>query len=222
MELLEAIKSRKSIRAFTADQVPREVLKEILDTARWAPSSGNTQPWEFIVVAQEALIKMGNAVGNSFRNKDSKPNPDINMFSKNPTGLHAKRRQQLFKAVTDCIEAEDDKSKMLEWFKLAERQYNAPAYILVIADKSASGWFVLDIGLVTQSITLVAQEYGLGTCIMSGTSNYPAAVRKTLNLPESKQIVVGIAIGYPDWNHSLNRIRTEREPIANLLTWCEL
>ncbi len=85
---------------------------------------------------------------------------------------------------------------MLEWFQLAERQYNAPAYILVVADKSASGWFVLDIGLVTQSITLIAQEYGLGTCIMSGTSKLPEAVRNALNLPESKQIVVGIAIGY--------------------------
>ncbi len=221
MELLEAIKSRKSIRAFTADQVPRKVLKEILDTARWAPSSGNTQPWEFIVVAQEALIKMGNAVGNSFRNKDSKPNPDVNMFGKNPTGLHAKRRQQLFKAVTECIEAEDDKSKMLEWFKLAERQYHAPAYILVVADKSASGWFVLDVGLVTQSITLIAQEYGLGTCIMSGTSNYPEAVRNELNISESKQIVVGIAIGYPDWEHPLNGIRREREEIDNLITWYE-
>lgn len=221
MEIIEAIKSRKSIRAFTADQVPREVLKEILDIARWSPSSGNTQPWEFIVVAREALTKMGRAVGDSYRSKDSTPNPDIDMFSVNPRGIYAKRRQQLFKTVTDCIEATDEKSKMLKWFELAGRQYNAPAYILVVADKSASGWFVLDIGLVTQSITLIAQEYGLGTCIMSGTTNYPEAVRKTLNLLESKQIVVGIAIGYPDWNHSLNRIRTEREPIANLLTWCE-
>ncbi len=84
MELLEAIKIRKSIRAFTADRVPGEVLKEILNTAIWSPSSGNTQPWEFIVVAQEALIKMRSAVGNSFRNKDIKPNPDIKMLPKIP------------------------------------------------------------------------------------------------------------------------------------------
>ncbi len=92
MEVLQAIRSRNSIRAFVTHQVSREVLKEILDTARWSPSSGNTQPWEFIIVAQEALTKIGSAVGNSFWNKAIKPNTDINMFSKNPTGLHAKRR----------------------------------------------------------------------------------------------------------------------------------
>lgn len=220
MELLEAIKSRKSIRAYKADPVPISVLTEILDIARWTPSSGNTQPWEFIVVTKEALEKLSRAVGESYRNPDLKPHPDIDMLAILPKSPHARRRQKLFKQISSHIEAEEGQSQMLKWFELAEKEYGAQAYIIIVADKTASGWFVFDIGLVTQTIALAAQEYDLGTCIMSGTTSYPDVVRKVLNIPKSKQIVIGIAIGYPDWNHPLNSIRTEREAVESMLKCC--
>lgn len=50
MDLFEAIKNRRSIRVYKSDPIPDEVLNKILDAARWAPSAGNRQPWEFIVV----------------------------------------------------------------------------------------------------------------------------------------------------------------------------
>jgi len=50
LDVLEAIKNRRSIRAFTGDKVPDEKVKRLIDAARWAPSAGNIQPWEFVVV----------------------------------------------------------------------------------------------------------------------------------------------------------------------------
>ncbi len=50
MEVIQAIKSRRSVRAFRSDPVPEDLLQEILDAGRWAPSAGNLQPWEFYVV----------------------------------------------------------------------------------------------------------------------------------------------------------------------------
>ena len=50
MDVLEAIKGRRSIRAFKSEDVPPEIVEKLIDAARWAPSAGNIQPWEFIIV----------------------------------------------------------------------------------------------------------------------------------------------------------------------------
>ncbi len=58
MEVLEAIRSRRSIRRFKPDPVPERLLLEILDAGRWAPSGGNIQPWLFIVVKDSKTLKL--------------------------------------------------------------------------------------------------------------------------------------------------------------------
>jgi nitroreductase len=50
MDVFEAIKNRRSFRAFTNQPVSEKQLRQLIDAARWAPSAGNTQPWEFILV----------------------------------------------------------------------------------------------------------------------------------------------------------------------------
>jgi len=54
-ELLEVIKSRRSIREYTTKAVPEEHIRLILEAARWAPSGANTQPWEFIIIRDPAI-----------------------------------------------------------------------------------------------------------------------------------------------------------------------
>jgi len=58
LDVLEAIKTRRSIRAFTGENVSEEIVNKILDAARWAPSAGNLQPWEFVVV-RDPKVKRG-------------------------------------------------------------------------------------------------------------------------------------------------------------------
>jgi nitroreductase len=57
MNVLEAIKGRRSIRAFKSDDVSTEVVEELIDAAIWAPSAGNIQPWEFIIVRESKIKK---------------------------------------------------------------------------------------------------------------------------------------------------------------------
>jgi len=220
MKLLESIKSRKSIRAYKSDPVPGEVLTELLDIARWAPSATNTQPWEFFVLTGKVLADLNHATVAKIRSGDAKPNPDIGIFEIPPKGTYSKRQQKFFKQILDLVELVKGKDKMQNWFELSVGNYGAPALIVIVADKSAPGWFVFDIGIVTQTIALAAQEYGLGTCILGDAAAYPDEVRRIANIPESKQIIIGIAIGYPDWDHPLNSLRTGREPVEELVTWC--
>ena len=57
MELLQAIKGRRSIRAFKKQNVPEEIVEKLIDAASWAPSAGNIQPWEFVIVRKPAVKK---------------------------------------------------------------------------------------------------------------------------------------------------------------------
>jgi len=58
LELFEAIKARRSIRAFTGEEVSEEIVRKLIDAARWAPSAGNIQPWEFVVVRKLEVKRM--------------------------------------------------------------------------------------------------------------------------------------------------------------------
>nr|QNO46455.1 bifunctional F420 biosynthesis protein FbiB [Methanosarcinales archaeon ANME-2c ERB4] len=220
MKLLEAIKSRKSIRAYKPDPVSKEVLTELLDIARWAPSATNTQPWEFFVLTGKVLDDLNRTIVAKIRSGDAKPNPDVEIFETPPKGTYSKRQQKFFEQILGIIEPVEGKDEMQNWFEMSVGNYGAPDLIVIVADTSAPGWFVFDIGIVTQTIALAAQEYGLGTCILGDAAAYPDEVRRIANIPESKQIIIGIAIGYPDWNHSLNSLRTGREPVEELVTWC--
>jgi nitroreductase len=55
MDVLNAIKGRRSIRAFQRKTVPEEIVEKLIDAARWAPSAGNIQPWEFIIVQKQEI-----------------------------------------------------------------------------------------------------------------------------------------------------------------------
>ncbi len=222
MNLLEAIKLRKTIRAYKPDPVSKEMLTEILDIARWAPSGANSQPWEFLILTGDVLKELNHTHLEKIHSKNKKHCPDIEMFLKAPKGTYAKRALKFFKQFLNLIVTEDGKKKMQKWFELSSTVYGAPALIIIVADKKVSGWFLLDIGLVTQTIALVAQEYGLGTSILGDVIFYPEELRRIVNIPNSKQIIIGIAIGYPDWNNPLNSLRTDREPIEKLMTWCEI
>ena len=106
MELLEAIKTRKSIRAFKPDPIPREVLTELLDVARWSPSGSNTQPWEFFVLTGEVLDKLNHTMVEKVRSGDMKPHPepDTEIFAIPAKGPYAKRQGEFFKQVLDLLE----------------------------------------------------------------------------------------------------------------------
>jgi len=57
MELSEAIKGRRSIRAFKKQDIPEKMVETLIEAARWAPSAGNIQPWEFVIVRKPAVKK---------------------------------------------------------------------------------------------------------------------------------------------------------------------
>lgn len=219
MDLIEAIKSRKSIRGYKQVPVPRETLAQILETATYATSAYNTQPWEFVVVGGEALDELKKALEQKSMS-GAETNPDMERGA-TPTGVYRTRQVELGKSLFQVMDiAREDKEKRNQWTLKMLRFFDAPNAIIVTMDQEANNPLsIFSIGSISQTIALTALNFGLGTCIEHATVYYPEAVRQILGIPESKRIVIGIAIGYPDWDFPANKVQTLRESVANITSW---
>ena len=81
MDVVEAIRTRMSIRDFHPDPVPKEILKEILEIAARAPSAENSQPWEFTVLAGDVLDNVRKA---NIKNLHSGAPPNVAQWLRHP------------------------------------------------------------------------------------------------------------------------------------------
>jgi nitroreductase len=217
MDISEAIDQRKSIRAFKPAPVPQENLKKILEESIRAPSWANTQPWEFAVATGKPLeeIRAG-FLGKTM----TSPSFDVPRPPEFPE-RYADRIRVLDRQ-NRLVTSKDWESRRVQNFK----HYGAPAVIYLLTrrefyyqTKGLNVWALYDCGAVAENIMLLATKYGLGTVVQAQAVAYPDVLRKALEIPESKIFILGIAIGYPDWDNSLNQFRTEREPLNSITTW---
>ncbi len=225
MELKDAIRTRKSIRRFTARPVDRETLREILQLACRAPSAENTQPWEFFVLGGETLDKIRTANVAKIRTFQMPPEEMAHIHVERPKGsIYRQRQVEIAKQLFGLMGiAREDKEKRAAWMERGFRYFDAPAAIIVAADKSLpiQGTY-LDAGAVTQTICLAALDYGLHTCIENQGITYSDVLRQYTPIPDTKRLMSAIAIGYPDWDFPANRVESPREPIDRVVTWCGL
>jgi len=227
MDLLQAIDARRSIRAFKPEPVPEDVLMEVLGIATRAPSSVNSQPWEFFIVKGEPLKALKRASLGEYR-LGKPPSPELGMgpskgIAFSLKGVFKERQVELAKQIFKLVGIErGDKKGIEEWNESMVQFYDAPTIIVIVIDKMLqTKWPIVDVGLVAGHVTLAAQTHDLGTCVMRAIVDYPEQVRKIVGIPDSKLIIIGIAVGYPDWDHPINELRTNREKIENIVTFVE-
>jgi nitroreductase len=225
MEITEAIVTRKSIRKFKPDPVSKETIRKILEVASRAPSSENTQPWEFVVIAGETLDTLRQKNVQKIRNMEFPPDEMAHIMIERPKGsIYRTRQIEIAKQLFSLMDIpRKDLQKRTEWLERGFRYFDAPVAIIVVADKSlpVEGTF-LDIGSVTQNICLAALAHGLHTCIENQGITYSDVVREVTGIPDTKRLMSAVAIGYPDWDFPANKVQSEREPIDNIVTWCGL
>jgi nitroreductase len=221
MDIVEALLTRKSVRGFKSDPVPREILEEVLRISCQAPSAVNSQPWEFFVLVGDVIenIKRGNI---EKARAGVVPNPEHVLMGWPRDSVYRQRQvalaKQLFQLMGIGIE---DTEKKKQWMERGLRFFDAPAAIVIVVDQSIVAKVpLLDIGAVMQSICLAALSHGLGTCIEDQAAMYPQVMRSFAGIPDSKRIVISIAIGYPDWDFPANKVQSAREPIDTITTWC--
>jgi nitroreductase len=219
MEIVQAVMTRRSIRAFHDSPVSLELLRTVLQTALRAPSSGNSQPWELYVVSGKILKKISDDNVGQF---SAGYKAQFEVPRSEPIGTYRDRHvalgTELYRLMNIDRENRVERTKWIHW---GLRYFGAPVAIFVTVDRSITPSFAgFDVGLLAQNICLVALNYGLGTCIELQGVAYPEVIRKYAAIPGSKAIYISIAIGYPDLDHPANMITTPREPLEKVATWC--
>jgi nitroreductase len=225
MDIIEAIRNRRSIRSYKPDPVPKEVLEELLDACRWAPSGGNVQPWHFAVlggkVMDEAKARLEEKAKASWDGTGFKDmNPDFPRRGAYPESLVSRveaQRERMNSSVffSEGEDPEQNRNKFM--FKML-RFFDAPNAIIIYTDDE-SPTAMGAIGIVSQTICLAALAYGLGTCIMGYTIMWPDIYRELLGIPKGKPIATSMAIGYPELEAQINTFPRLREPLDVLTDW---
>ncbi len=217
MDTITCIKTRQSIRAFLKDPVPEDVLKDVIEAARWSPSYKNTQPWEVMILSgrkKEALSGML----VKLLEEGAEPTPDIPEPLSWPP-VQQSRIDRLVEMRKKATGIDISDPEIIKKAKKANfRFYGAPHGIFLYQDKDLPMWSLFDIGLFAQSLMLAAHEKGLGTVPQAFVTDYAKQTKEFLGIPDSKRLVLGISIGYPDKDSPANRIRTDRAPVAEILT----
>jgi nitroreductase len=222
VNVVEAIRSRKSIRGYKPDRVPTDVLEELLKIAAQAPSSRNFQPWKADIITGEVLekIKHGNVTQLS---AGVVPHADVLIENQNEAREPAFRQRQiavakqLFQAMG--IPREDMRGRT-EWALRGFRFYDAPAaMILSSSDALSDAVMAFNVALFAQTLCLAAMDFQLGSCIAQQGISYPEVIRRHTGIPESERIVIGISIGYPDPDFAPNDVLTRREPVNAFTRW---
>jgi nitroreductase len=213
MDFQELVHSRRSVRGFRDEAVPKAVIAEIIEDAKRAPSSMNSQPWHVHVLAGAPLDEVRRRnMEEMVAGKPSKRD----IFTHGPyEGAHRERQvgvaKQLFAAMGI---ARDDKAMRQDWVLRGFRQFDAPVSLVLtydrILDPGATCHF--DLGALCYGIVLAAWDRGIGAVVNGQGISRSDIVREVAQIPEEEAIMTCIAMGYPDEAFAANAVRSERTP----------
>jgi nitroreductase len=215
MDLLKAIKERKSIRAFKSDPVSKEKIQEILNLTITAPSAINLQPWEFIIVTGEEKERLSRRLVKAYREKQISCSPGNSKPLPKSVSRRGAETLELMNPFFKELGVHPDPF-------INEGScnfYGAPVAILICLDDSFPKARVVDIGIALGYLVLAAHEFGLATCPIGLITAYEDEMKDLLNIPENKNVIIGVALGTPDWESPINRFKSPRENLDNVVKW---
>jgi nitroreductase len=214
MEFDDVILGRRSIRGYKPDPVPKELIEEILALAMRAPSSMNTQPWNFTVVTGEPLDRI--RAGNTERNLAGIPHSREFRIGQAFAGVHRDRQVGVAKQLFAAMDiAREDMEKRHDWVLRGFRQFDAPVCIIVTYDKAVDGSddTPFDCGAVATALVNAAWSRGLGAVINSQGIMQSPVVREHAGIPDDQVIMKSIALGWPDESFPANAVVSTRKSV---------
>ncbi|MES2631617.1 MAG: nitroreductase [Pseudomonadota bacterium] len=215
MQFDDVILGRRSIRGYKPDPVPRALIEEIIALAMRAPSSMNTQPWNFYIVTGQALARI--RAGNTERMLAGVPQSREFRTGEAFAGTHRERQigvaKQLFSAMGI---ARDDAQMRQDWVMRGFRQFDAPVCVIVTYDRELAGSddTAFDCGAVSTALVNAAWSRGLGCVINSQGIMQSPVVREHAGIAADQVIMKSIALGWPDETFPANAVVSERKSVS--------
>lgn len=217
MDVLEALYSRRSVRGFLPDPVPRATLEAILAAAARAPSGSNIQPWKVRVTEGEEKRRLSAAL-RAAHDAGARVARDYHYYPRQWREPYLGRRRKLGwdlyalvgVARGDHAGAHAQRARNFDFF-------GAPVGLIFTLDRDLEQGSWMDLGMFLQSVMLAARHFGLDTCAQAAFCDHHDVVRAVLGLPDSEAVACGMSLGFADPAEPANALATERAPLADFV-----
>ncbi|WDI30626.1 nitroreductase [Hyphococcus flavus] len=220
MTVAEILQSRISTRAFLDKPVSEHQVREILDIARWSPSGGNLQPWRVHVVTGTARERLVETVKKAIAENPMADESEIHVYPPKLSEPWRTRRYELGEAMYDLLDIPRE-NKMGRLMQLAKNYefFGAPVGLFFSLNRQFDKGQWAHLGMLMQSIALVAEEKGLSTCMQEAWAMRARTVTEFLGLSDDEQLYCGMALGYGDKAAKVNDLRSSRVTVDDFATF---
>lgn len=220
LNVYEAVTSRRAVRGFTDQHVPREVLERVLSAAAWAPSGSNLQPWNAYVLTGGALAELKKRAGERVASGDPWDEPEYEQYPPVLKSPYRERRsafgEQRYGALG--IPREDQEARQraasANW-----QCFGAPAALFCYIDRDLGPAQWSDVGMYLQTVMLLLRAEGLHSCTQMAWAKYHKTVAEVLSPPDGHILFCGMSIGFEDV--TVGYTRTGRAPLNETVTFVE-
>ena len=221
-----AITSRMSARAFTQQEVSRELITEILQVASRAPSGTNTQPWKVYVLqgaTRDALVDKVCAAHEAIR-----ANPEVakqyqeqyDYYPEKWVSPFIDRRRENGWSLYGLLGiGKGDKDRMHEQQQRNFKFFDAPVGLMFTIDPIMGRGSLLDYGMFMQNIMVAARARGLHTCPQAAWNGFHSIILPHIGASEGEMMVCGMSLGYADESDKVNTLVTPRVPVNEFTHW---
>lgn len=210
MQFEDVLKARHSVRLFENTPVERALLETIIQEAQTAPSWVNAQERRVWTISGQPLETMR-------KEHAAKDRAGVKGYSETPVT----HRDQFSEAAQENMRVFNERREAagVAQVKLESQAelFHAPLIVYLTIPKKRGDFALFDLGALSQTLMLAAANHGVGSVVAYNLVKYPDLIRQYVPIPESEEIVIGIALGY-EKKHPLNDFRSTRVPTASILT----
>ncbi len=216
MDVSQALRERRSVRAFTSQVPSAELVQRLMQDAALSASGGNMQPWRVAAITGAALSALLADVART----RGEENPAHLSYPANLWEPYRTRRfangEDLYKSIG--IPREDKEGRLKQLAKNAQF-FGAPVGIIMFTEERMGPVQWMDLGIYLQAFMLRATEEGLATCAQGFWRRYDQVIKRHIEVPEGYLVTYGIALGYEDKSAPINTMRATR---ADFAEWGQL
>ncbi|MEV5852984.1 nitroreductase [Streptomyces anulatus] len=209
MDVYEAVGSRRAVRAFSDEPVPKEVLERVLTAATRAPSSGNLQPWHVFVVTGEPLAELKRHATARALAGDQGDERDYPMY---PAGLTSPYLDRFSAAAAQRYEAlgieREDPDRPQKIATVNSEAFGAPVVLFCYLDRTMGPGQWGDAGMYLQTVMLLLRAEGLHSCPQVMWTMYRKTVSRTVGAGDGLVLFCGVSVGFE--KEGAPRLRTGR------------
>jgi nitroreductase len=207
-----------TVRQFLDKPVPLKTIREIIETAKRAPSGGNLQPWTVHVLVGEPLKALIEDVDQKLQ-KGVVETPEYNVYPPELVDPYKTRRRVVGQQLYDLIGVpRSDTPGKLKQLSRNFRFFDAPVGLFFVLHRQMEIGQYADVGMFMENIMLLAREYGLDTCPQEAWARWPETLKTHLSLADHEMLFCGMALGYRDDEAVINNLVSEREEFENFVT----